>query len=270
MTSLKVSHGLANRTLSLGQWRLTHATYAPSQQVAKHEHALPSWTFVIAGSFQETFSREEFVCGAGSVLTKPATADHANRYGPIPTSCLLIEAVPKPELNLEILDDLFSAPRLFTGGVVPRVLHRIHQAWSDSDRIAAFSLECLLLELQLASARSFRGSAKPIGKRWLNEVRDDLVAKFRSPPSLSELARVHNLHPAYMCQEFKSVFGLTMGEFVRDLRFEWARDAVASGVGSLTDIALAAGFSDQSHLSRDFQRRLGASPRRFREAVRRR
>ncbi len=264
MSHLKVSHGLAGRTGTIGRWKLTEARYAPGQRLARHEHALPSWTFATSGDIEEEFSKASFIYGVGAVVTKPATADHTNRYGPRPASCLLLEIAPDAEVDAELTDNLFVVPRLFRGGIVPRLLNRIHTEWAQSDTIAGFSLECLLLELRLASVRNAELSRTPSSRRWLNGIRDHLEAEFRSPPSLSELARLHNLHPAYICQEFRSTFGVRIGDFVRNVRFEWAREAVASGIGSLTDVALAAGFSDQSHLSRDFRRRLGVSPRRFR------
>jgi AraC-like DNA-binding protein len=268
MTELKVSHGLAGPTLSICGWRLTEATYAPGQHVSRHEHALSSWTLVISGCVEETFTSDSFIYRAGSVLTKPAVADHANRYGAETARCFLIE-LPHDEDSIgRIRDTLFSIPRLFSGGLVPDLSRRIYHEFHRRDRAAAFALECLLLELRLASGRE--SSPRRISSRqWLNDIRDHLEAEFRNPPSLGELGRMHNLHPAYICQQFRMEFGQRLGDFVRDIRFAWAREAVASGSSSLSDIAFAAGFSDQAHLSRDFQRRLGISPRCFRASSKR-
>jgi len=268
MIELKVSHGLAGRTLSVAGWRLTEATYAPGQHVPRHEHALSSWTFVISGNIEETFTADSFVYGAGSVLTKPAVADHANRYGAEQARCLLIEFPADADCVVGVRDNLFARPRLFYGGLVPDLARRIYQASAGRDRATAFSLECLLLELRLAGERESSPDRSRMCRQWLNDIRDHLEAEFRTPPSLAELSRIHNLHPAYICQQFKSAFGVTIGAFVRDIRFAWAREAVAGCSGSLSDISLAAGFSDQAHLSRDFQRRLGISPRRFRNLSR--
>jgi AraC family transcriptional regulator len=261
MSELKVSHGLAGRPIVIGPWRVTEASYSPGQRVPRHEHELPSWTFVLSGLVEETFSMSSFVCGAGIVLTKPASADHVNLYGPEPTRCVLIERSCAGDSSLYV-KKLFSKPRVFSIGLVPRLAARICRERAGTDRVNRFTMESLLLELQLASTRDVSMPSSP-GRKWLGRVRDQLEAEFRSPPSLSELARIHNLHPVYICQEFRSTFGKGIGDFVRDVRFEWACAAIAAGSGSLSDIALAAGFSDQSHMSRDFKKRLGVSPRRF-------
>jgi AraC family transcriptional regulator len=266
MSDLRVSHGSAGQPLVIGPWRLTEASYAPGQRVPRHEHALSSWTFVNSGSIEEKFSRDSFVYGAGTVLTKPAIAEHSNFYGPQPTKCILIE-VASSHLDARTHNRLFSRPCLFSSGVVPRLAANIYDEVQRTDTISRFVIESSLLELQLAGMRAHSMPA-PIGRKWLSSVRDHLEAAFRSPPSLKELATCHDLHPAYVCQEFRAEFGIGIGAFVRDVRFQWARAAIATSSRPLSDIALAAGFSDQSHMTRDFKRRLGVSPRQYRIATR--
>jgi len=260
MTKLLVSHGRSGQPLTVGPYRLTEARYAPDQQLPRHEHAFPSWTLLLTGSFEEVFSRDTLVCTAGSVLTKPSTADHSNRYGPAGAHCLLIEACSS---TLGIAD-LFAEPRILSAGVIPVIAQRIHREFRSEDSLGGLMLEALLVELTTASARVSSSASRLSRKHWLNSVRDQLEENFRCPPSLSELAAIHGVHPVYLCQEFRAAFGVNVGEFVRAVRFEWARACLVSGDRSIADVALAAGFSDQAHFSRDFKRRVGMSPRRYR------
>jgi AraC family transcriptional regulator len=267
MSSPRVSHGIAGRTIVAGCCRLTEAAYAPGQRVGRHEHALPSWTYVVSGALEETFSFDSIVCGAGMLLSKPATADHANQYGSRETRCLLIEVASDCQMESTIGANLFSAPTLFSGGLVPTLGAKIYSEFNHDDRIAAFSLECLLVELRVAAARLSDPSRVNSTKKWLNRVRDHLEAEFRSPPSLKDLASAHDLHPVYICQEFGAAFGMSMGEYVRRVRFAWAREAVGATSVSIADIALAAGYSDQAHLCRDFRKRMALSPNCYRNRI---
>src|SRR5438046_10560073 len=97
MTPPLVSHGRSGQPLTVGPYRLTEARYAPDQQLPRHEHAFPSWTLLLAGSFEEVFSREALVCTAGGVLTKPSTDDHSNRYGPMSELLLCVENICYPD-----------------------------------------------------------------------------------------------------------------------------------------------------------------------------
>lgn len=246
--------------MTFGGYRLTEARYAANQELPRHEHAFPSWTLLLAGSFEEVFSRETLVCRTGSVLTKPSTADHSNRYGPLGAHCLLIEACGADTGG----SDIFAVPRIFSGGVVSGVAQRIHREFISQDSLKGFMLEGLLIELSTAGTRLSNPDRRVSRKCWLNSVRDQLEENFRCPPSLSELAANHDVHPVYLCQEFRAAFGVNVGEFVRTVRFEWARACLATGDRPIADVALAAGFSDQAHFSRDFKRRMGVSPRRYR------
>ena len=264
VTAQRVSHGQARRRVSAGPYSLTEAYYSADQIIGRHEHAFPSWTLVLNGSFQEKFSREELICFPGSVLIKPATADHSNRYGATGAHCLLIEAREEDMLTrVRGSAAMFAVPRTYDGGLIPSLAKRIYREFSSADALSGFALSALVIELSGVSARHTEPSAK---KQWLNDVRDQLEAEFRSPPSLSELAHRRDVHPVYLCQAFRREFGISVGEFVRQVRFEWARDALRLHAASICDIALEAGFSDQAHFTREFTKRTGQSPARFRRS----
>jgi AraC family transcriptional regulator len=63
---------------------------------------------------------------------------------------------------------------------------------------------------------------------------------------------------------FRTNVGCTPGEYVRRLRVEFACHRISSSDMPLIEIALEAGFSDQSHLTKNFKRYTGMTPARFR------
>jgi AraC family transcriptional regulator len=260
MPTTPVSHGRTRRAITVGAYTVTEAVYAPRQRVSRHEHGWPSWTLVLDGGFEECFSHDAIVARPGAVLTKPATADHSNEYGPQGARCLLIGSRDREQNRV-------GDPALHAAGVVPLLARRIHaELGATSCPTDRFALEGLLIELALATVRAH--PPRPIGRTaWLNDVRDQLEAEFRAPPALTDLAHGRGVHPAYLCQAFRAAFGTSMGEFTRRVRFEWARAALRTSHASLSGIALAAGFSDQAHFSREFRKRAGISPRQFRNTT---
>jgi AraC family transcriptional regulator len=76
------------------------------------------------------------------------------------------------------------------------------------------------------------------------------------------------VHPVTLARAFRRAFGCTVGEYVRRLRIERAARQLADSDLSLAEIALGAGFSDQSHFSNLFRRHTGLSPFQFRRAIR--
>ena len=144
----------------------------------------------------------------------------------------------------------------------------MYQEFRQADAAAPLAVEGLLLELLAALSRS-RIERLPAGTApWLDETRDRLHADLANRPSLSQLAAAVGVHPVTLARAFRRTFGCTVGEYLRRLRIERAAELLVSGTQPLAEIALGAGFADQSHFSNVFRRRLGMSPSAFRREAR--
>jgi AraC family transcriptional regulator len=75
-----------------------------------------------------------------------------------------------------------------------------------------------------------------------------------------EMANVVALSKSHFSRAFKHSLGCTPMAYVAVRRVERAKLMMTSTRERLTDIALACGFSDQSHLNRYFRRVVGTSP----------
>lgn len=133
----------------------------------------------------------------------------------------------------------------------------------DGDGDAALSIESLALEILAASARKGcgEGTARP---RWLRDARDLLGGRFREPLALRSVAKEAGVHPVHFASAFRRFYGCSVGEYLRRLRVEFAQRQLASPELSLAEVALAAGFADQSHLTRTFKRLTGLTPGQYR------
>ena len=60
-----------------------------------------------------------------------------------------------------------------------------------------------------------------------------------------------------------------MGEFVNELRVQFAVERLSEDRESLEEIANTAGFADQSHFSRVFKKLVGLTPGAYRSSHRR-
>jgi AraC family transcriptional regulator len=76
------------------------------------------------------------------------------------------------------------------------------------------------------------------------------------------------VHPVHLAQTFHKTYQCTVGDYVRKLRIEYACHELAASAKPIVDIALAAGFCDQSHFTRTFKRSIGAAPSQYRESLR--
>ena len=80
---------------------------------------------------------------------------------------------------------------------------------------------------------------------------------------LDEIADYLGLSRYYFCRLFKQSTGLSPYQYVIQCRVERAKQLLRRRGLSLGEIALACGFTNQSHLHRHFKRLTGVTPKRF-------
>jgi AraC family transcriptional regulator len=83
-------------------------------------------------------------------------------------------------------------------------------------------------------------------------------------PTLEQMAAVARLSPYHFARQFKAATGLPPYQYVIARRVERAKELLQAGTEvSLAEVALRAGFSDQSQFCRHFKRQVGVTPRQF-------
>jgi AraC-like DNA-binding protein len=70
----------------------------------------------------------------------------------------------------------------------------------------------------------------------------------------------------HLTEQFRSEFGLGPKVLSRVARFQQARKLLQRGPASLADVAVACGYTDQAHMTKEWRRLAGAPPRAWLEA----
>lgn len=133
------------------------------------------------------------------------------------------------------------------------------------DAASGLAIEGLVFEILAEAVRSGASAAEEKSPRWLASVRDFLHANFSESVVLDEVARVADVHPVHLARVFRRSYNCTIGEYVRRLRVEFACRRISASTDSLAEIALAAGFADQSHFARTFKNHFGVPPGEYRK-----
>ena len=100
---------------------------------------------------------------------------------------------------------------------------------------------------------------------WLVRVRQRLDAGFRKSVRVTAIAHEEGRHPDYLGQCFRRRYGTSIHGYVMARRVAWAAAELARTGKPIAEIAVEAGFCDQSHLTRAFRRVLDTSPGVYRE-----
>ncbi|MEM9981397.1 MAG: helix-turn-helix domain-containing protein [Bacteroidota bacterium] len=97
----------------------------------------------------------------------------------------------------------------------------------------------------------------------LKRLIDFLYAHLHEEITLQTLAEQTNLSPYHFAKLFKHTFGMPPHQFVLQARIEKAQFLIQHSTDTLTTIAHATGFYDQSHFTRSFKRIVGSSPKQY-------
>ncbi len=106
-----------------------------------------------------------------------------------------------------------------------------------------------------------RGGLTPAVMR---RVREYVDAHLSDTVDLAVLATIAGLSMFHFAREFKQSAGVTPHQYLVQRRIERAQRMLTATDLSLSEVALATGFSDQSHLARHFRQMLGTTPGEFR------
>lgn len=258
---------MLERRTTAGGFTLTEGRHMAGSSLPWHAHPGPTLCFVYAGVFTERFTGVTLECTPGTLKVTPAEEPHSNRFGREDTLGLLIEAdaarVETLGEHARILEERGS----YRDDRLAVLAWRLAGELRQRDTAAPLAIEGLLLELLAGASRErelrFTGSVP----RWVADARDYLHEPSRIE-SLGELAVAVGVHPVTLARGFRKAYGCSVGEYLRWLRVARAARRLAESDAPLAEIALAAGFADQSHFSNAFRRETGVSPSAFRRAVR--
>lgn len=243
---------------------LKEGIYGAHIRLPVHFHERPNFCLVLKGNCTERL-------GNKAVDFKPLTLGflapgdrHSLQTSHAPLRCFGIEPAAAlverlRECSLDIKTSIYTR-----GGLLVDLLMKIYREFHLADDASSLAIEGLLLELLVEAARHPPLTKEKRPPLWLKQAEELLRAGFSNPLQLPAIAAAVNIHPVHLAREFLRHFKCTAGEYVRRLRVDFARRELSHESAPLIIIALSAGFSDQSHLTREFKRITGFTPLQYR------
>jgi AraC family transcriptional regulator len=247
---------------------LTESAYPPDTDIPPHGHENAFFYLVVQGTCREVRGGEEIVAEPSALVFHPAQEPHANRWVGTEGRCFHVEFSPAWMQRLNGQGLTLERPMQHQGGLPAWLATRLYHEFHRSDTASRLAIEGLTLELLAELVRSPQKSVASLPPRWLEQARDLLDAHFAENLSVETVARTVDVHPAHLVRSFRRQYGCTMGDYVRQRRIEFACRALSTADTSLADIALTAGFSDQSHFCKTFKRLTGFTPAQYQRQVR--
>lgn len=252
-----------------------HRGSGVTSEYPRHWHEEVYLCAVLEGSAYLDYPGTSISTPCGTLAIVPAGEIHANRKTQCTFRCVFIEPALLQDLaerlgekrypGLDFRTALIDDPKTF------RTFLRMHGSLEGPSTRLQRDHHILVFLHRLISRHSTRrpglatsgdeNSAVQRAKRILTDSYAEQV-------SLQHLAQVTALSPFHLNRSFCRKFGMPPHTYQLHVRIARAKVALRAG-SSITEVALATGFADQSHFTRVFGRLAGQTPRQYWRALRR-
>lgn len=256
-----VEHGARGPLFDIRRLRATRS----EEEVATHRHDDAHFVLVLSGTYISSALHAPPRSPAPTLIFNPAGTTHRDRFvdgkGSFMTvsldSGLLAGAqeLQAAQESATVLRDAASAAAAFR-------LAREIGCGGDAALLEAGAWE-MLASLHQAAQRS-RPALPPWAYRAYEAVMDMAGGRHLR---IADVAAALGVHPVHLARVFREAWGCSPGDLLRWRRVEQASGLLRRRELSMAEVALTAGFADQSHMTRAFQARYGMTPTLYRHRM---
>lgn len=246
---------------------VTWVRFPPGARLPLHTHERATVAVILNGSFDGLMRGASRPCPASTVLTEPPGELHGNQFERAGADVLTVQPDPARAELLEPFAGVLSEVNHMRDLGVASVARRAAGELRTPDSVTPLAVEGLVLELLALAARLRKAStigAERRPPRWLAEARALLHDRYRENLRLGDIATAVGVHPVHLARVFRLSYGTPVGSYARGLRLTWAAGRLRDSGDSIAQIALEAGFFDQSHFTRAFKQHFGRTPLAYR------
>ena len=261
-------YGETLKRYEVPDFALWERAYPPGFKTPTHSHKRALLCFVIRGEYTETYGRRMRECKPSTLLFHPAEETHAEHFHDLGGHSFIIELEPS---WLERIREYQAVPRdsaQFRGGILEGLMRRLYREFAYMDEVSPLIIEGIMLEIMGEISRRYSIGEGMLPPPWLRRAKEIIQERFAEALRLEDIAEAVGVHPVHLAQMFHKSYRCTIGDYIRKLRIEYACRELATSDTPIVDIALAAGFCDQSHFTRTFKRLTGIAPSQYRRSFR--
>ncbi|MBS1726223.1 MAG: helix-turn-helix transcriptional regulator [Armatimonadetes bacterium] len=242
---------------------VTEALYPSEVMGELHAHSWPYFKVVLNGMYRELEKNRSIEHHRQSIATQPKDEPHRTHIAACGLHYLRVDLAPS---FIDQIDDrldckqrnLFWEPQNIKSGPLLHLGSKLYSAWKNWDFASPLILEGLILEITGEVLRA--NQPEHAYPAWMKKLEDRLQSNLEAGTSLADLSLELGVHPVMMARWFRRKHRQSIGEYVRALRVERATHDLLHSNLTLGEIAIRAGFADQSHFGRVVKRLTGATP----------
>ena len=261
-------YGVCSDAWQQGGLRLSESIYPANLRMSSHAHKQAYLGIVLRGGYSERVDTRTRECKTLTTVFHPPGERHSVTFHNTRVRIFRIEISGEWCSRVSQYVKLPEEPAESDGGPLALLALRLHNEFRSRDPWSRIAIDGLTLEMIAELARCASRQPDEGVPAWLDDVRQELTSRLSEAPPLAELAAGAGVHPVHLAREFRRHFRCTIGDFIRQVRVEFACREIAETDAPLSEVALSAGFYDQSHFSNIFRRFTGMTPTAYRAICR--
>lgn len=249
--------------------RLTELRHYTARKLPEHSHHFACFSILLSGDYSQYFGQKIVSYKPPTVLFHPAGLTHRDELGKGGGHFLFIEMEPR---WIECLREYSAVPTVdmsAQGGDLTWLALRLYREFHEPDACSPLAVEGLVMAM-LTDVTRIRAKGERQKPRWLRRAVDLIQEEYRQNLTISGVAAEVGVHPFHLSKVFQQFYHQTVREFVNRRRVQFACQELTKSEKGLAEIALEAGFADQSHFTRVFRQVMGVTPRTLRNDITRR
>lgn len=234
--------------------RLVRIVDGGNSTTPEHSHDWPILSLFVMGDYRKLHQDGETKIAGPSAVLHCAGAPHTNIVGGAGLEQVELQFDPA---WLQMERSAGRPVNCWIGGRVATAARWLASVWMKTEVEEPELIDCTRRFLSLAVSDPATPEPPWLG-RLLERLEEDEI------PSTRELARELDLHSAWLARAYRAAVGEGLQDTLRRRRVQRAVSLLRESGWPTAEVAIAAGFCDQSHMNRGFQHVLGRSPVRVR------
>lgn len=233
--------------------------YAPGERHARHTDTFSRLSFLLRGAYHEEGKPGAIRMRSGDLLLKSYRAPHEDVFGEEGATLIAVEFVGDDPFDANGDPDCWrKRADAYALRHVASIIDAARAGDASAVRAAAHDV---ILD---TSGRPSKDSAAPA---WLKRLHAALEESSLAEIDVAATAEAAGVHPAHASRLFRRFYGASITEHAHANSIRRAIEPLASPHVPLSEVALCAGFYDQSHMTRVFRRLVGRTPGAHRVAL---
>ncbi|ADL34438.1 transcriptional regulator AraC family [Butyrivibrio proteoclasticus B316] len=237
--------------------------YLPSYSLIRNRYDSYLIILIESGTMEILLDGKYLPAGKGDVILLNCYKPHAYRTS---TGCktlwLHFDGKMAGSYYDNLTQDNTNILTIKNFNAVHTLLGRLFRSFEEhsakSEAQMSIMIGNILLELM-----SGKASVEPV-QSGINKVTEYLTDNFSRDISLNEMAELAGFSPYYFLRRFKKETGLTPHQFLISARMSAAKYNLSNTGMTVSEIAYACGFEDESAFCYSFRKREGITPKEFR------